>query len=278
MSLIAVDPTKCKRDATCVATCPMEILRLDAGATVPEMVAGGEEQCVKCGHCVAVCPHEALSHQAMSLAGCPPIRQELMVSPEQAEQFLRSRRSIRAYQDRAVERSALEKLIAVARHAPTASNGQRVHWIVLGARDQVKKLAGKVIDMLRDKIAHQPAAAARFERHLAAWDAGHDRITRGAPVLLFTTAPRDYGFGAADCAIALSHLDLAAPSLGFGTCWAGYVMLAANSWPPLLEGLAIPEGHACFGAMMVGYPKHRYHRLPQRNQASVTWLAANGPA
>jgi nitroreductase len=76
-----------------------------------------------------------------------------------------------------------------------------------------------------------------------------------------------------DSAIALSYMDLAAPSLGLGCCWAGFFMIAAGSWPPLAEAFQLPEGHKSFGAMMVGYPKFRYQRLPERNEAKITLLS-----
>jgi hypothetical protein len=37
------------------------------------------------------------------------------------------------------------------------------------------------------------------------------------------------------------------------------------------EALALPEGLAVFGAMLIGHPRYRYHRLPERNQARIVW-------
>jgi len=64
---------------------------------------------------------------------------------------------------------------------------------------------------------------------------------------------------------------LAAPSLGLGTCWAGYFTAAANFYPPLQEALALPQGHLPYGAAMVGYPKYGYQRMPPRNKPEITW-------
>ena len=71
--------------------------------------------------------------------------------------------------------------------------------------------------------------------------------------------------------IALSYLDLAASSFGLGTCWAGYFHAAATMWPPMRNAVDLPERHTCFGAMMIGYPKYTYHRLPLRNEPRITW-------
>jgi len=69
----------------------------------------------------------------------------------------------------------------------------------------------------------------------------------------------------------LTYLELAAPAFGLGTCWAGYFDVAANLWPPLKNALELPDGHTSFGAMMIGYPKYKYQRMPLRNQAKISW-------
>ena len=74
----------------------------------------------------------------------------------------------------------------------------------------------------------------------------------------------------AACTIALTYLELAAPSIGLGCCWAGYFYAAATTFPPLQEALALPKNHQCFGAMMAGYPKFNYHRMPLRKYPDGT--------
>jgi len=73
------------------------------------------------------------------------------------------------------------------------------------------------------------------------------------------------------CTIALTYLELAAPSFDLGTCWAGYFNAGATFWPPMQEELRLPEGNVSFGSMMVGYPKFKYQRLPLRNDAKIMW-------
>ena len=147
MSLIAIDEQKCQRDGHCVAVCPTKVLALKKGA-FPAATALAEEMCIRCGHCVAVCPHGALSHREMASADCPAGRPDWKLSPEQVEHFLRSRRSIRAYQDKTVEREAIAKLISIARYAPSGHNGQPVEWLVVSGRAEVKKLGGLVVEWM----------------------------------------------------------------------------------------------------------------------------------
>lgn len=148
-------------------------------------------------------------------------------------------------------------------------------WLVIDSPERVHDLAGSIVDLFRHMVEsdHPLTERLALADWVTAWDAGVDRVLREAPALVVVHAPREYSLAQVDCAAALSYLDLAAPSFGLGACWAGLFMLAAAQWPPLQEALALPEGHACMGAMMVGYPKHRYHRLPLRDKARITWRA-----
>ena len=158
-------------------------------------------------------------------------QKELALTSEQAEYFLRSRRSIRTYQDKPIEREKLEKLISIARYAPTGGNSQQIKWLVVNERKDVKKMAGLVVDLFRYMIEkkHPLAEQYRLYKTVTAWESGIDGITRGAPALIVACAPKDYGLAQVDCASALSYLDLAAPTLGLGSCLAGFLWLQPHS-------------------------------------------------
>ncbi len=183
MSLITVDPEKCNRDELCVKACPTQVIRMGSPAGMPEPTADFEEYCLACGHCVAVCPTEAISLDWLSPAKCLPVRKEFALTREQAEQFLRSRRSIRNFKEKPVERPKLEKLLEIACFAPSAKNNQPWHWTVIENPADVHRLAGMVIDWMRSVIKQHPRLAEQrgFVRVVSAWDAGEERICRGAP-------------------------------------------------------------------------------------------------
>ena len=273
MCLFIVDQEKCNRDGVCVAECPMGIIELKGGNSVPTPTGDAEEMCINCGHCVAVCQHGAFSLRKMKPSQCPTVRSDWLLEPERVEHFLRARRSIRTYKERPVERGILTKLIDIARFAPSGHNIQPVRWLVIYDSDEVRHLAGLVIDWMRQMMKeHDPMAQAmHMDRVVVAWEAGIERICRGAPHVIVTHAPNNEGRAPAACTIALSYLELAAPSFGLGACWAGYFNAAANLWPAMQESLALPEGHSSFGSMMVGYPTYTYRRLPLRNDVKITW-------
>ena len=273
MSLFVVNQEKCKRDGICVETCPMGLIERRDDDSFPTPTDDAENLCVQCGHCVAVCPHGALSLKTMTPEQCPPMQKEWLLLPEQAEHFLRSRRSIRAYKEKPVDKALIKRLIEIARHAPSGHNSQPVEWLVIHDSTEVQKLAGIVVDWMRYMLKQQPDVANLFhmDQVIDRWEKGKDAVCRSAPHVIVAHAPKEDRRAPVASATALAYLELAAPSLGLGTCWAGYFNAAATSWPPMQKALALPENHISFGAMMIGYPKYKYHRLPLRKEPQIIW-------
>ena len=274
MSPINVDLEKCNGDGICVNICPSGVLRLSTDGQVP--VAGSDfgNYCLACGHCVSVCPTGAMSLDWLGPDTCRLIEKEKALNPVQAEQFLRSRRSIRRYKRQPVEKEKIEKLLRMACYAPSAKNNQPWNWIVVEDSEKVWALAQLVVDWMRLVIKDQPKMAAQrsFTRVVAGWEAGEERVCRGAPHLIVAHADKSFLMGAEDCALALSYIELYAPVIGLGACWGGYFYSAANAYPPLKSALGLPDEHRAFGAVMIGYPKFRYQRMPERRQPRVKWL------
>lgn len=273
MSLFSVDPAKCKRDGLCAAVCPVSLILAPQGDGLPTPIPEGVEFCINCGHCAAVCPHGALELATMPLAAMNKLERALEVSPEQADQFLASRRSVRNFKSTMLDRDILQQMLEVAAFAPSGHNTQPVAWLVISGRDKLDPLAKLVIQWMQGLVAagHPLAGQYHMDRVIMRWNQGREVILRGAPVLAVAHAPKDERTSSASCTIALTYLELIAHGHGLGACWAGFFNAAANFYPPMQQALALPEGHATFGAMMLGQPNERYWRLPVRKTPDVIW-------
>jgi len=274
MSLIQIDDTECKKDGICVMECPASILQQKDKKSSPEMVPGGDQVCLVCGHCVSVCPHGALNHTITTRDDCPPIEADLVIDQPQAAQFLRSRRSIRNFKKKQVDKDEIQFLIDHARYAPTGSNSQTIAWSVNTDRDQIREIADLSIEWMREFVksgVSGTGAVSYFPMIIAAYDSGIDTITRNAPCLITASAPKSNFSGMVDLTLALSYLELIAVPRGIGTCWAGLVKRVLHSSEPVKKLIGLPESHTHFYPMMVGYPKFRYHRLPERKKAVIRW-------
>jgi len=274
MDLFTIEKQKCDLCGLCVADCPGFVVAMNWPEGFPALAQGGEERCIKCGHCVAVCPTGAFKHCTMSAEQCIEIDRGILPSAQSVEHFLKSRRSIRAYKDELLDRGTLEKLMDIARYAPSGHNIQPLSWVVVSGRDKLKVLGDMVAEWMRAAVKENPALSSKMKLGMVAddWSIGVDVIMRGAPHVVVAHAPRLYGpLGHEGCLIALSYLELAAYSLRIGACWAGYFEMAAVNYQPLRHALEIPEGNRPYGAMVLGWPKYSYSRIPLRKEPDIRW-------
>ena len=273
MDFIEIDKEKCNQDGLCIASCPSRLLEY-GGDGCPVTVEDAETMCIRCGHCVAVCPTGALKHGKLDFHRFEIFDEEFRMTGEQCENFFKSRRSIRAYKEKSVSEDKISRLIDIARYAPTARNGQDVYWLVVTDKAELKKYSSLVIDFNEvvlsggvPGIDPNPHMRKLIEDHKA----GFDMILRDAPVLIITYGDKENRHAQNDCVITAANLELVATGLGLGCCWAGFFMTAAANYQPLMDALALPGGHQAFGAVMVGYPRFKYQRIPIRRQPKITW-------
>ena len=256
-----------------MAVCPIKIIKMDEAGRLPAMINRGDKICIRCGHCFTVCPHRAISIQHMRAENHHPLRHDWRISPDKVEHFLKGRRSIRNYKNEAVDREKLKKIIDTACCAPSGINRQPVRWEIIYYKERVRRLAEAVVSWMRVQLeADSPIAkTVRMKRIVAAWDNHNDWICRGAPHIIIAYAPKSDISAAQDCTIALTYFELAAAAAHLGTCWAGYVAMAVNMSPDVRRFVYLSSRMRCFGAMMVGYPRFSYHRIPIRNKPHIIW-------
>ncbi len=273
MSFLTIENEKCNRDGLCVEVCPFRLLRQENTENAPTVTKDASRTCISCGHCMAICPTGALSLAVMEKKPCPPFQPELLPGRKQMTQLVRGRRSIRTFSDTVVERDLLQEIIELARYAPTGRNSQSVGWMVIDSHSEIAGLTGLAVDWMAHLVEQQHPMAAQYglEAILEYWKKGYDGILRHAPVLILTHGPDNYPVAATDSTIAMTTFELIAFSRGLGTCWAGFFMTAVKNWPPLAEALDLPPGRILTTALMVGYPKFQYQRLPGRRKPRITW-------
>lgn len=268
---IKVDQEKCTRCGSCIDICRGA---LGMGSDGPEVTS---PFCISCGQCVAVCPQGALDNVNAPLANQIPLKKTPVLDADTATQFIRSRRSIRNYQQRAVSRDKILQLLDIARFAPTPSNLQGVTYLVLDNQDMLHKITAAVMDWAEGEVKKDPSTVspytANFVKPVTIYrQTGEDVVLRSAPCLVVTMADKSSEHGRDNSYLSIAYAQLMAPSIGLGTCWAGFFeFCAASGYQPLLCLLDLPENMKVTSGLMVGYPKYTYQRLVDRNPLQVTW-------
>jgi nitroreductase/NAD-dependent dihydropyrimidine dehydrogenase PreA subunit len=270
---ITIDPETCTRCGTCTDVCTMAIIEQPEQNELPHLAEGKSATCISCGQCEVYCPTGAITQDSVTAGsrtgGDPAAPDKILPGP--LGMFMKSRRSIRKYQPNPVPKETIEAILDIARYAPSAMNGQPVGWLVIEDPKDVRKVASLTVDWMRELVKTDHPLSAYAPRFIAGWDNGTDVICHRAPHLLVAHIPADNPMASNDAIIALTHVDIAAPAFGLGTCWAGLVAMASFSYKPLRDFLSLPKGRAPAYAMMIGYPKYKPHQIPDRKPLQVTW-------
>lgn len=266
-TLIAVSEERCIACGLCARVCPVDIIGMENERPVQV-----RDSCVACGHCTAVCPTEAINNRLAPASKQRPRNTVLDCSQAQVAELLRSRRSIRWFHERPVEKSDMAKLLDMSRYAPSAANSQGVSYLVIQNKRLLRQISAACAEYMLIYFAAQgPEAVAeaecRFKKN------SRDRVLLDAPCLFVTMSEKENTLRGRDSSVmAMMYLHLYAQTVGLGVCWAGVVEAAmAAKYEPLMDALQIPDQLQPTGAMMAGYPCYEFRRIPARNPLHVMW-------
>ncbi|HRU80373.1 MAG TPA: nitroreductase family protein [Methanolinea sp.] len=272
MATIHVNPDSCTRCGICAIVCPMGIVSAPGEQTLPGVPDAASALCIRCGHCEAYCPAQALllCDRADEKVWIP--QGAGSVNPQDLGIYMRKRRSVRNYRDDPVPAEKVREVLDIARYAATGGCGQPVEWTVVLDRARVRRIAELTIEWLKTLRDSDHPMRGVIPVLVGAWESGRDVICRDAPHLLFAHIPEENPVAFIDAVIALTYFDIAAPAHGIGTCWAGFVAMAAAAHAPLRKEINLPAGRKVAYAMMFGYPRYAVYGIPPRKPLAVTWL------
>lgn len=255
---VSLDCTACGR---CTEVCPYYVVSVEKDEN-GKPAAVSRDGCIKCGQCEAVCPFGALENDLLSHDDVCEIKNYTVPDAVTAEMFLRSRRSVRHFKNDGVPKELAEKLVNIGRYAQTANNSQGVGYLVVSPETMidVKKLT---VDFFMKE--GDAGFKTRYEKFSGM---GKDLIFRGAPMCILALTKGNSN----NAKYALTYIELFAPSLGLGTCWAGiFEGYACRNSEELRARLSVPHDFVISGALLLGYPKYNYTRLTGRDKLKFEW-------
>lgn len=192
--------------------------------------------------------------------------------------LIKSRRSIRQYHSRPVDRAAIEQILELAHWSPSAHNRQPWRFVVVESKETQEHLAQAMGSRLRRDLTADGVGEAVIEKDVSR---SYARIT-GAVVLIclcMTMADMDtypdsrrslneYLMAVQSTAMAGQNLLLGAHAAGLGACW----MCAPLFCPDVVrEALNLPEDWQPQALITLGYPAEERERDRKRVEELTLW-------
>ncbi|MEM3506870.1 MAG: nitroreductase family protein [Candidatus Bathyarchaeia archaeon] len=141
-------------------------------------------------------------------------------------EIIRNRRSIRKFEEKAIENDKIDAILEAGRWAPSFANTQPWEFIVIKDKKIKEEL---VIATAHDSIAQAPTS-----------------------IVVIVNPEIDRLHHIEDGAVATQNMALAAYSLGLGCFWVG--VLNTGSEIKIKEILGIPETYRVISILPIGYP------------------------
>ena len=262
--IIAIDSSKCIGCSKCTKVCPLKVIEMNdqgkAEAVRPNF-------CVRCAHCMSVCSNNAISTGFTESIPGRSTENINVPTTEQVENFMLTRRSIRAYLKKDVDREKIERILRIAVHAPTARNAQNVKFQVIGL-DKVEELETIAHNYYRGQITDNIGVITR--------EAGF-KVLLGAPVTIALYAEKSDKGNANEalwnCLIATQNLLLAAHGMGLGGCYNGLLLHAYRNDFELQKFFNIAEDMEMYMFVELGYPDPmiKYLKIIDRQKPNILW-------
>lgn len=154
-----------------------------------------------------------------------------------------SRRSVREFRDRPVERGRILEVIKAGTWAPSGLNNQPWRFIIVNDPEKKKELSAQT---------------------------KYSSIIENAPVCIAVFADRDVMYNDVKdnqaIGACLQNMLLAAHALGLGAVWLGEILKNAEEVRSLLQA---PVGHELMAVVALGHPVEKKRRSQRKTPEEV---------
>lgn len=260
--MIKIEEDKCIRCKMCIRDCFPENIILENG----KIKIKGE--CMMCGHCVAICPTGAVTFEEYEEA--KNLKElNLKIDPETFLNFVKSRRSIRHFKNKKIDKSIIEKLLEVGRYSPTGANIQDIkYYVIQESLEEFKPLVWEGIynfansnekNLFLKKYKHRFIEMYRTHKT-------NDKLFFKAPiVLIITSSNKINGILAGD------KIELMANMMGLGVLFSGFIEMGILHNEELIRKFELNKKSICT-CLLIGYPNIVYQRTAPRKKINIEWI------
>lgn len=295
-SSIIIDKNRCNGCGICAKVCPARAFTI-----VAEKAELSGSCTFACDHCAAACPQTAVTVEfkekepfEFTSFSAEPAENRTHISPASLVDMMRSRRSCRNYQERAIEREIFEDLVKIGITAPSGTNSQKWTFSIIDSRERLLDFGETIaayykrlnrlaeFSWLRKllKLCGQPELDIYYREYydsikeaIMQWDEEKDdRLFHGAQAVILVGAEPGASCPHDNALLATQNILLGAETMGLGSCLIGFAVEALRRDRKIKESLKIPTNETIYAVIALGYPATSFQRPAGRRKVPIRWI------
>ena len=276
--MIVVNQNKCISCGTCEKICHERCIAL-----IDDTIYINHELCSTCTQCIAICPRQAISWDGVDPVACDVNH---LPSPEQIDELLKQRRTIRYFTKDRIDRKLLEEIIGYGIYSPTNNFALKAFVVddeeIIHELDRISMRFVRLISTLvfKRKILYDlirkltpvldPKDKVKVETTI---ERGY--VLPHSAAIVFIVGDRRIALSEASAQYALYNMILYAQVKGIGTClWGGgKVMLDRNR--TARKRLGLKKHEHILGAVRMGYPNLKFKNKVEGKNLPIRWITGD---
>lgn len=249
---VNINPNKCIGCGLCVKDCVAFDLEL-----VNKKASRKNEGCIYCGHCESICPQNAIQ-----LTGFEDeiieFEKQTRLDPDTLLKAIQTRRTIRNFTDKKIDKEIIDMIIEAGRLAPTGSNSQKTSFIVL---DKKKDECEKIAVSLFSNLIKTGRKVIPFLKNM---NIDENFFFKKAPIVIVVL-----GEDKVSASLAAQNMAFMAEANGLGVLFSGFFTMCYNFNSKIRKAIGTSKNPKAITTLVLGYPMFEYHRSAHRNKANV---------
>ena len=180
--------------------------------------------------------------------------------------LMKERRSVRKYQDKQIDRDALEKIIEAGLYAPNAGGGQRSRIVAVHNKELVEKIGR--LNLARFDRSKLAGGYVSSEQPSIIDDTTIKNGFYGAPAVCVIFGPKNFLYSIPDAFCCAENMALEAANLGIASCITarGEETFDNEAGMALLKEWEIPDTDTARCFVILGYCDGDYPKIKPRKE------------